>query len=319
VQQVPVTPRHGHREVHGQQYSQAVEPTHHTRVLRPAGGVYAFYDGRVEGYRFAGEPNWVDEGAISLGVCSYAIVEGSEALVYDTHVSLAHARVIREMLEREGAREFTVVLSHWHLDHVAGTAAFPDSEVLATERTAELLRQHRNAIEAGSLEGPPAIDPLVLPTKTFRDRIRVGVGRVEVELIHVNVHSDDAAVAWMPRERLLLAGDTMEDTVTYVDEPEGFEAHLEDLERLRDLGPDRILPSHGDPQVLAEGGYRPGLITATQDYIRTLQRCRDEPALRSAELADLVSDAIDAGWIQYFAPYEAVHRHNVETVLASTS
>lgn len=300
----------------GRQYSQAVEPAHHMRVLRPAPGIYGFYDGRVEGYRFADEPNWVDEGAISLGVCSYALADGAEALVYDTHVSPAHAGFIRETLEADGVGEFTIVLSHWHLDHIAGTAAFPNSEVIATERTAELLREHRNEIEAGTLEGPPGIDPLVLPTRTFRGRLRLGVGRFDLELIHANVHSDDAAVAWIPRERLLLAGDTMEDTVTYVAEPAAFAAHLDDLERLRDLGPDRILPSHGDPEVLASGGYPPGLITATQSYIRTLQRCRDEPALRSTPLTDLVSDALDAGWIHYFEPYDAVHQHNVATVTA---
>ena len=32
------------------------------RVLRPAEGVYAFYDGRVEGRRFAEGPNWVRRG-----------------------------------------------------------------------------------------------------------------------------------------------------------------------------------------------------------------------------------------------------------------
>ena len=99
----------------------------------------AFYDGRIEGYRFAEGPNWVDEGAIELGIASYAIVDGTEALVYDTHVSVEHARFVREALEAEGASEFTVVLSHWHLDHVAGTAAFPGAEVIASERTAEHL------------------------------------------------------------------------------------------------------------------------------------------------------------------------------------
>ena len=69
----------------------------------------------------------MDDGALSLGIASYAIVSGSAALVYDTHVSLEHARRIRALLEDDGARTFTVVLSHWHLDHVAGTAAFADS------------------------------------------------------------------------------------------------------------------------------------------------------------------------------------------------
>ena len=61
------------------------------RVLRPADGIVAFYDGRVEGYRFAEGPNWVDDGALALGIASYAIVDGDEALIYDTHVSVEHA------------------------------------------------------------------------------------------------------------------------------------------------------------------------------------------------------------------------------------
>jgi cyclase len=43
---------------------------HHLRVLEPADGVLAFYDGRVPGHRFAQGSNWVDEGAISLGIAS---------------------------------------------------------------------------------------------------------------------------------------------------------------------------------------------------------------------------------------------------------
>src|ERR671937_2532581 len=97
---------------------------HHMRVLRPYEGVYAFYDGRIEGYRFADDSNWVDDGALSLGIASYAVVRGREAVVYDTHVSVEHARHVRDTLEGEGVERFTVVLSHWHLDHIAGTAAF---------------------------------------------------------------------------------------------------------------------------------------------------------------------------------------------------
>ncbi|MGB7684851.1 MAG: MBL fold metallo-hydrolase [Solirubrobacterales bacterium] len=111
--------------------------TTHTRVLRPAEGILAFYDGRVPGYRHAPQRNWVDEGAIALGIASYAIVDGHEAVVYDTHVSVEHGRLVREALEAEGVSEITVVLSHWHLDHVAGTEAFADCEVISTARTAE--------------------------------------------------------------------------------------------------------------------------------------------------------------------------------------
>jgi glyoxylase-like metal-dependent hydrolase (beta-lactamase superfamily II) len=165
------------------------------RTLHPADGIVAFYDGRVEGYRFAEELNWVDDGALGLGIASYAIVDGDEALVYDTHVSVEHARFVRDTLEARGVTRIVVVLSHKHLDHIAGTEVFADCEIVATRLTAEALAAAKDAIEAGTQAGPPGIDPLVLPTRTFEDRTTLDVGRRRVELIHVDIHSDDAAGA----------------------------------------------------------------------------------------------------------------------------
>jgi cyclase len=287
------------------------------RVLEPANGVIAFYEGRDPAHRFAPGPNWVDDGALDLGIASYAILAGDEALVHDTGVSVEHASAVRAELERRGAARFTVVLSHWHLDHVAGTEAFADSPVIANERTAAHLQEKREAIEAGTLEGPPGISPLVMPTRTFSGGDSLRVGATAVELIEANIHSDDATVLWLPEARLLLAGDTMEDTVTYVDRPTEFDAHLRDLERLAELGPDRILPAHGDPEVIAGGGYPAAFNDATRSYIGQLQRMVEEPALRDIPLRVLLSESLGAGAVTWFEPYEAVHRLNVSTVLAS--
>ena len=286
----------------------------HLRVLRPAPDVYAFYDGRIPGHRFAEEANWVDEGALALGIASYAIVAGDEAVVYDTHISVDHASLIRSLLEDDGVRHFRVVLSHWHLDHVAGTEAFADCEVIACERTAEILARERVAIERGTLEGPPGIDPLVLPTTLFADRSELAVGGIRLELIHTHIHSEDATLVWLPGQRLLLCGDTLEDTVTYVDEPEHFDTHLANLDRMRRLGAERILPNHGHPDVIAAGGYATGLITATERYIHVLGRSRGDARLREAPLREFVADSLAAGWITYFEGYEAVHAHNLALI-----
>lgn len=284
------------------------------RVLEPAPGVLGFYAGR-DGTRFAAAPNWVDEGAIELGIASYALFAGGEAIVYDTGVSVEWGRFVAAELERRGARRPSVVLSHWHLDHVAGTAAFPGCAVVANERTAAHLARHRAAIEAGELEGPPPIAPLVLPTRTFagRERLTLGAGEgaLEVELLALDIHSDDATVLWLPQRRLLLCGDTMEDTVTYVDEPGHFEEHLRDLERLRQLRPAAILPNHGDPGTIAVGGYPPQLIDATESYIRFLQGAAADPAAASRPLRELLPDLAGAEALRYFDPYEQVHRHNL--------
>lgn len=288
----------------------------HLRVLEPHPGVLAFYDGRVPGHMFMNEPNWVDDGALSLGIASYAVFNGTQALVYDTHVSVPHAQAIRAELTRRGITAITVVLSHWHLDHVAGTEAFADCTVIANRRTFEHLRRRQPAIEQGRHHGPPAINPLVLPDSLFEGRRSLGIGTLEVELIEANIHSDDATVVWMPERGILLAGDTMEDTVTYVVEPQNFDTHLKKLDRLYALNPSFILPNHGDPDMIAAGGYDKGLIKAQQQYIRMLKRCRTEPDLRSQPLAELIAGPLSRGWVNLFEPYENIHRQNLERVLA---
>ncbi len=291
--------------------------TTHLRVLRPAPNVFAFYNGRVDGYRFAEGENWVDDGALSLGIASYAIVDGADALVYDTHVTVQHAAFIRKTLTDAGVKNFTVVLSHWHLDHVAGSEAFDDCRIISNKRTLDHLSRRKAAIESGEHSGPPVINPLVLPTQTFEGRMQLQVGKLRVELLEANIHSDDATVLWLAPERLLLAGDTLEDTVTYVGEPENFDIHLAELDRLWALRPERILPNHGDPEIIALGGYERTFIRANQQYIRMLKRCVSEPELRTKPLRDIISAPLEAGWVNLFAPYEAIHRQNIEVVLAA--
>lgn len=288
----------------------------HLLVLNPHPNILAFYDGRVPGQRFAEGDNWVDNGALSLGIASYAVVSGAEALVYDTHVSVAHARFIRETLADRGVTAITVVLSHWHLDHVAGTQVFADCQIIANHKTDAHLRRRQAAIEAGTCEGPPAIRPLILPNWLFENRTSLRIGVLAVELLEANIHSDDATVVWLPSLGILLAGDTMEDTITYVGEPENFDIHIRELDRLATLDPQSILPNHGHPDVIAAGGYGRGLIKAQQQYIRMLRRCSDDVDLRAQPLETLIAGPLSMGWVRLFEPYRAIHQQNLDRVLA---
>jgi cyclase len=288
----------------------------HLRLLEPAPGILAWYDGRVAGYRTDPAPNWVDDGAIALGIASYAVVDGDQALVFDTHVSVAHGLRIRADLEARGVRDTTVVLSHWHLDHVAGTEAFADCTVIANIRTAAQLEMRREGIEAGTDKGPPAIRPLILPSQVFDSHMSLTVGSRVVELIGANIHSDDATVVWLPDPGTLLAGDTLEDPVTYVGEPQDFALHLADLDRLQALAPRAILPNHGDPDRIAAGGYGLELIAATQRYVRWLMALRDDPGRSGTPLAQAIRDDLKAGHLVWFQDYEEVHAENVGRTLA---
>ncbi|OAP36652.1 MBL fold metallo-hydrolase [Sinorhizobium glycinis] len=283
------------------------------RTFEPHPGVFAYYDGRVEGRRLHGaEPNWLDDGAYGLGVASYAIFDAGEALVYDTHISLAHAQAVRRHLEELGAKSIRVVLSHWHNDHIAGNAVFADCEIIALNLTADALHANREQIAARV----PPIAPLVMPNRLFETRLDLQVGKRRVELHHFDIHSADGNVLWLPDERILLAGDTLEDTVTYVSEAENTAKHIRELERLATWPVHHILPNHGDPDRIATGGYEASLINANRHYLEHLMDAVKQARADTASLKDFIAQDLASGAVSYFEPYEAVHRKNIAALSA---
>ncbi len=203
------------------------------RILRPYPNIYAFYDGRIDGVRaHSNEPNWLDDGAYALGVCVYAIVDGTQALLYDTHISLPHARLVRRALKAAGVTSIRVVLSHWHDDHIAGNEVFADCEIIAHRLTAQALIDHRNEIETAN----PPIRPLVMPNHVFEGSLDLSVGSVRVELRPADIHSHDGLILLLPDFGIMLAGDTLEEPITYVAEPTRLAIHVEELKRIAAWG-----------------------------------------------------------------------------------
>ena len=281
------------------------------RVLEPYPAIFAYYDGRIEGKRLhSEEPNWVDDGAYSLGIASYALVGDGKAIVYDTHMTVEHAQAIRRHLEGLGVTAIQIVLSHWHTDHIAGNVVFADCEIIALTATAEAMEANRTKLETGT----PPILPVVMPTRTFEASMALEIGGRRVELHHFNIHSADGCVLWLPEERILFAGDTLEDTITYISEPAHIETHIRELERMATWPIDRILPNHGDPDRIAAGGYRKTLIDANREYLERLIDPEESSRAHTQPLSEFLERDISTGAVIYFAPYETVHRENIAAV-----
>ncbi|SDD87669.1 MBL fold metallo-hydrolase [Ruegeria marina] len=284
------------------------------RVLEPAPNVLAFYDGRISGTRLhSAEWNWLDDAAYALGVASYAVLDGSDALVYDTNISIDHARFVRQELMRRGATSITVVLSHHHKDHVAGTEVFADCQIIAGRKKAVALAQKRDSYGKSN----PPIAPLTMPTTVFDGDLAIQVGSVTVKLRPLDIHSHDGVALYLPEQRLLLAGDALEDSVTYVAEPNRLEFHLNKLERLLTWDIAHILPCHGDADRIARGGYDPSFITATKHYVTKLLRSRTDTELAKLTLLEFAKESFESGSLIYCDAYEAVHKNNLQSVLES--
>src|ERR1700733_14475854 len=227
------------------------------RVFEINDHLLGFYDGRpAETATPAGKQDWADFGAMNVGVATYAVHRGDRALVYDSYPSTQQARWVRDYLVKAGIRHFTLVNSHWHLDHVGGNAVYADVDRISTDKTLQRLTAKKAAIEAGTEWGPPAIKPRVGPHIGNPADKTYFVEDIKVELRPVNIHSEDGLVLYLPNDRILLAGDTVEDTLTFIIEPEQIPVQYTNLQEMKHWNIERIFPNHGNPDVIASGGYK---------------------------------------------------------------
>lgn len=291
----------------------------HLRISEPHAGLFAYYDGRVEGYRFDPRLNWVDEGGLGLGIASFTLIEGTAALVYDTGTTPAHGTAIADHLKGQGVQSIRISYSHWQKDHIAGTAqvleALPNSPIIANTRTAAHLKSAKSDLESNR-RWPP-IQPVLLPNQTFEGSLNLTLGNREIELHTFNIHSDDASVLFLPAEKILLAGDTGEDLITYVDEPQDFAHHRADLKRLKILGAPKIMPCHGAETIIAAAGSDATLIDATETYIAWLQSLAKQPEHASQPISEILADHLEHNHITWFEPYATIHAANVQAALGA--
>jgi glyoxylase-like metal-dependent hydrolase (beta-lactamase superfamily II) len=222
------------------------------RVFQINDHLLCFYDGRPEETATSpSDHNWADFGALNVGVATYVVHRRDRALVYDTYPTTQQAAWVRHYLAKMGVRHFTLVNSHWHLDHVGGNAVYADVDRISTDKTLQRLTAKKAAIEAGTEWGPPAISPLVIPNIGITSATTYFVEDINVELRPINVHSEDGLVLYLARDRILLAGDTLEDTLTFISEPEQIGVQYNNLQKMKKWNIDRIYPNHGNPTVIA--------------------------------------------------------------------
>jgi cyclase len=281
------------------------------RIFEPHPGVFAYYDGRT-GERFHSEqPNWLDDGAFTLGVATYSIVSGNEALLYDAAITTHHAAAMLNHVQSLGVTKTTVVYSHFHSDHIAGATALAGSTFVGQTLTAVTMERKTAALAA---EDPPITT--VIPTTLYDTQMVIPVGDRTVELHNFNIHTPDSTVLFLPQEGLLFAGDTLEDTATYISDPASLPANQTELQRMAQLPISKILPAHGSPDRIAAGGYDPTFINATLRYIQAITEPVAQPAAWSQSLAQVVAQDVEAGYLLYFETYEVVHQSNIQSIQA---
>ena len=223
------------------------------------------------GYTAEGDPN------------SGVIIGDNSVLVIDAQATPSMARdVIARIRTVTDKPVRHVLLSHYHAVRVLGAAGYEGAEIIASDVCRDMIverGQQDMDSEIGRFprlfRGKEEIPGLTWPTLTFHKKMTLWLGRREVQIIHIGrSHTAGDTVAWLPRERVLFAGDTVEFGAT----PYCGDAHFADwpatLDRIRALQPERLVPGRGrsllSAQEVEEG--LAGTAAFTSDLFAIAQR-----------------------------------------------
>jgi glyoxylase-like metal-dependent hydrolase (beta-lactamase superfamily II) len=163
-----------------------------------------------------------------------------------------------------------LVLSHYHAVRVLGASAFDADVIVAHENTRALIAErgvqdwHSELARMPRLfKEPDSIPGLTWPTATFSDRFSIDLGGDRGDLVLSYVgrgHTEGDIVAWLPRQRILFAGDLVEaQAALYTGDAFHREWATSTLDRAADLGAEVLVGgrgavTHGESQVASAIG-----------------------------------------------------------------
>ena len=216
-------------------------------------------------YTAEGDPN----SGVIVGPDGVTVIDAQATPAMAAEVTARIATVTPKRVNR-------IVLSHYHAVRVLGASGYGAQEIICSDVTRDLIVERGQAdmdSEIGRFprlfRGREGIPGLTWPTLSFHGHMSLWLGEREARIIHIGrAHTMGDTVVWLPKEKVLFAGDTVE----FGAAPYCGDAHFTDwpetLRRLRELGAQKMVPGRGrallTPDDVAEG------LAGTEAFTSTL-------------------------------------------------
>lgn len=112
---------------------------------------------------------------------------------------------------------------------------------------------------------------LIRPTRTFADELEIEVAGIRMRLVHAPGETNDQIFVWLPDRKVLLPGDNVYKAFPNLYTIRGtpyrdVSAWVRSLDKMRDLEPEHVVPSHTRP--FSGAGNIREILTAYRDAIQ---------------------------------------------------
>jgi len=231
-----------------------------------------------------------------------AVATGEGLVLIDTGSPMTAPVVHAEVRRWSKDPAHTAIFTHGHVDHVMGTAAFEAERplrVVAHEAVPARFDRYRltagwnAAINRRQFRIPGLAWPTEYryPDQLYRDRLDLEIGGVALELHHHRGETDDHTIVWIPAARALCTGDLFIWAEPHGGNPQNVHRYVvewaDELEAMRRLGAELLLPGHGPPIFGADRVDR--ALAETAALLRTIHDQVVERMNQGLRLDDVVA------------------------------
>jgi len=205
-----------------------------------------------------------------------------------------------------------VILTHYHADHIYGLQVFKaaGAKVIAHKGARDYLASDtaRLRLQASRTELAPWIDEntqLVTPDEWLDGPRELTVGGTQMRILPVGPsHTAEDLVIWLPREKVLFAGDLVfRGRIPFVGQADS-RRWIGALDQILELGADVLVPGHGGLTREARADLQ-----LTRDYLVHLRRVMGEAA-KNLEPWEDAYRAADWSRFEHLPLFQAANRMN---------
>lgn len=201
----------------------------------------------------------------SWGLSNAGLIVGDNAVVLiDTCFTERRNAILREMVTATVPRPPALLINtHHHGDHVYGNGWFPEAVVVSHEDTRDCVLRLDSAVSARRFADVQFGETRPTPADlTFRTGLQLHLGDSVLDVFFPGVaHCVGNTAVYLKEHATLFAGDLLLKDCTPSFSGGSAHGYLPVLQRLRELGAERIVPGHG-PICGA------GIIDDTERYVR---------------------------------------------------
>ena len=221
--------------------------------------------------------------AVGYGIANSIMLVGKDGvIIIDTMETKEAGREVWNDLQKLTRLPLkAIIYTHSHPDHIYGAEAFAEKntpDIYAHETTdnnvtrfasetapiigARSMRMYGTYLDKKAMInvgigpflsfGPNSTLGYIPPTKTFRDRLNVNIAGIKMELIHAPGETDDMIYVWLPERKILMSGDNIYKSFPNLYTIRGtwfrsLKNWYRSVDIIRDLQPEYLVPSHGQP------------------------------------------------------------------------